>query len=479
MDYLPIFLDIRDRQVLIDGGGSVATRRAERALAAGASVTVFDPAPCAELLDMQGHDRLDIHLRPAEKADIDLCRLAYGASEDRARDDALHSWCRAAQVLCNVADLPEHCDFITPSIVDRSPIVVAISTGGTAPVVARILRARIEATLPAAFGRLAAFASGFRAIIAKTIDDGRSRRHFWERMIEGPAGDFFLSGAENRAKAQIIDDLEAEASGTSTPVGEVYLVGAGPGDPDLLTFKALRLMQRADVVLYDRLVGDEIMSLVRRDAERIYVGKLPTEHTLQQEDISKLMVKLAKQGNRVLRLKGGDPYIFGRGGEEIQELAASGIGFQVVPGITAASGSSTYAGIPLTHRDHAQSCTFVTAHGKGGVLDLDWDALIRKGQTVAVYMGLSNLPALTQGFAERGVDMTTPVAVIENGTRPNQRVITASLAEIADRSRENGLKSPAMIIIGSVVTLREQLSWTKLDRTAHAMSLSSSQTPDL
>lgn len=479
MDYLPIFLDIRGRRVLVDGGGTVAARRAERALDCGADVAVFDPHPEPELLDLQARDGLVVHHRAPDATDLEGCAVAWGASEDRARDARLAEWCREANILCNIADLPERCDFITPSIVDRSPIVVAISTGGTAPVIARILRARIEATLPAAFGRLAEFASGFRAVIARTIDSGRARRHFWERMIEGPAGDFFLSGAVDRAKAQIVDDLEAEASGTAAPVGEVYLVGAGPGDPDLLTFKALRLMQRADVVLYDRLVGDEIMALVRRDAERIYVGKLPKEHTMQQEDISGLMVRLAKEGRRVLRLKGGDPYIFGRGGEEIEELAASGIAFQVVPGITAASGSGTYAGIPLTHRDHAQSCLFVTAHGRDGVLDLDWDVLIRPGQTVAVYMGLSNLPLLAEGFAARGVDMTTPVAVIQNGTRPDQRVVTAPLAQIADRVRDEGMKSPCMIIIGSVVSLRDQLNWKRLDRTSHAMRLAPETTPDI
>lgn len=479
MEYLPIFLDIRSRKVLVDGGGAAAARRAERALDCGAQVAVFDPDPGADLSGLSGRDRFSLYRRLPEAADLIGCAIAWGTSGEAGRDDRLQVWCHSTGVLCNIADVAEKCDFITPSIVDRSPIVVAISTGGTAPVIARILRARIEATLPAAFGRLAEFASGFRDSIARTITTGRDRRRFWERMIEGPAGDFFLSGAVDRATAQIDDDLKAEASGGSKPVGEVYLVGAGPGDPDLLTFRALRLMQRADVVLYDRLVGDEIMALVRRDAERIYVGKLPRDHTMQQEDISKLMVRLAQQGNRVLRLKGGDPYIFGRGGEEIEELAAAGVAFQVVPGITAASGGGTYAGIPLTHRDHAQSVTFITAHGRDGVLDVDWDVLVRKGQTVAVYMGLGNLPVLTDGCARRGVDMTTPVAVIQNGTRPDQKVVTGTLADIAARVAEAGLQSPAMILIGSVVTLRDQLNWKRLDRSAHTMSLGAETTRDI
>lgn len=479
MDYLPIFLDIRGRKVLVDGGGAAAARCAERALDCGAQVVVCDPDPGVDLSGLTGRDRLELLLRLPRAGDLDGCAVAWGACEDATRDDRLHGWCRDRGVLCNISDVTEKCDFITPSIVDRSPIVVAISTGGSAPVIARILRARIEATLPAAFGRLAAFASGFRSVIADRIAGGRARRHFWERMIEGPAGDFFLSGAVDRARAQVEADLDAETSGGAKPVGEVYLVGAGPGDPDLLTFRALRLMQRADVVLHDRLVDDEIMALVRRDAKRIYVGKLPQDHTMPQQDISRLMVSLAQQGNRVLRLKGGDPYIFGRGGEEIEELAAAGIAVQVVPGITAASGAGTYAGIPLTHRDHAQSVTFITAHGRDGVLDVDWDVLVRKGQTVAVYMGLGNLAVLTDGFARRGVEMATPVAVIQNGTRPDQKVVTGTLADIAAKVAEAGLQSPAMILIGSVVTLREQLNSKRLDRTAHAMRLAPGTTPKM
>ncbi len=353
--------------------------------------------------------------------------------------------------------MPERCDFLTPSIVDRSPIVVAISTGGAAPVIARILRARIETYLSPAYGRLAAFVGGFRERIARAIGDGRARRDFWERMIEGPAGDRFLAGDAQAAAQQIEEDLVHEARGDGRSMGEVYLVGAGPGDPDLLTFRALRLMQRADVVLYDRLIGDDILSLVRRDARRIYVGKLPHDHTMAQEDISALIARLAGEGNRVLRLKGGDPFIFGRGGEEIETLMEAGVPFRVVPGITAAAGCGACAGIPLTHRDHAQSCLFVTAHGRDGVLDLDWEVLVRPAQTVAVYMGLSNLPVLVEGFARHGVDMATEVAVIENGTLPDQRVVTGHLADIAARVQAAGMQSPAMIIIGSVVRLRERL----------------------
>ncbi len=471
MDFLPIFLNLRGRVVVVDGGTSTATRRAERALEAGAHVRIFDPEPEASVLALNTRDNVDLHRRLPEADDLAGCTVAWGSSGDADRDLALLGLAKAAKVLCNVADEAEQGDFITPSIVDRSPVVVAISTGGAAPIFSRILHARIEATLPVAYGRLAEFVGGFRQKILDAVPDARMRRHFWERMIDGPAGDFFLAGNLARAEAQITDDLLTTATGGENTAGEVYLVGAGPGDPELLTFRALRLMQRADVVLYDRLLGDDILSLVRREAERINVGKKAKDHTMAQESISQLLVRLARDGKRVLRLKGGDPYIFGRGGEEIAELAEAGIPFQVVPGITAASGCSTYAGIPLTHRDHAQSCTFITAHGKDGVLDLDWDILIRDGQTVAVYMGLGSLGSLSAGFLERGMTGETPVAVVENGTRPSQKTVTGTLSNIAQRVEKAELKGPAIIVIGSVVTLRDQLNWQSLDRTAYALTL--------
>ena len=479
MDYLPIFLDIRGRKVLVDGGITIAARRVERALDAGARVLAFDPDPGEELTAFEGHDRFELHRRLSTAEDAADCAVIYGASENPERDASLIRWARETGALCNIADDPDQCDFITPSIVDRSPIVVAVSTGGAAPIIARIFRARIETALPAAYGRLATFTSSFRARIADTFSDGRERRHFWERMIDGPAGDFFLSGNEKAAQDQIDADLKAARTGGAVRTGEVYMVGAGPGDPDLLNFRALRLMQRADVVLYDRLVSKDILALVRRDAERVFVGKQPKRHVMAQEEIVELMIRLAREGNRVLRLKGGDPYMFGRGGEEIEELTAAGVNFQVVPGINAASGCSAYAGIPLTHRDHAQSCIFVTAHGKDGVLDLDWDILIRERQTVAVFMGLSNLRLLTDGFRKHGVDMETPVAVVQNGTRIDQKVVTGTLATIAARAEAEALESPAMILIGSVVSLHTKLYWQNFDRTAYPMSLSSEKTPDL
>jgi len=473
MDYLPIFLDIKDRRVIVDGGDTVAARRVERALSAGAKVEVFNAELSGEFRELRDHENLTHFTRALAESDLVDAAVAYGASEDHTRDALLFAAARKHGVLANVADVSAYCDFITPSVVDRSPLVVAISSGGSAPVIARILRARIESLLPPAYGRLAEFVGRFRDQVGDQIKKTMDRRRFWENAIEGPVGDLFLAGSAESAEKHLLADLAAEtAENPGQKIGEVYLVGAGPGDPDLLTFRALRLMQRADVVLYDRLVGDDIISLIRRDAERVYVGKQPQQHTMQQEDISQLLVDLALQGKRVLRLKGGDPFIFGRGGEEIEKLAEHDIPFQVVPGVTAAAGCAAYSGIPLTHRDHAQSCMFVTAHGKDGVLGLDWETLIRPSQTLAVYMGLSNLKCLKDEIVARGVNIDTPAAIIDNGTRENQRVVVGTLNDLVEKAEEAELKGPSIIVIGSVVTLHDKLKWfSKREESHFRMSL--------
>jgi uroporphyrin-III C-methyltransferase/precorrin-2 dehydrogenase/sirohydrochlorin ferrochelatase len=307
---------------------------------------------------------------------------------------------------------------------------------------------------------LAEFAGSYRDRIKKSIPNGTRRRRFWETMIAGPVAEHIFSGQIEQAQS-LMENLLDEAARDSDkqPIGEVYLVGTGPGDPDLLTFRALRLMQQADVVLYDRLIGEGILNLVRRDAQRIYVGKLPKNHTVPQEEIGKMLIRLAQEGKRVLRLKGGDPFVFGRGGEEIETLSEHGITFQVIPGVTAATGCAAYAGIPLTHRDHAQACIFVTGHEKDGALNLNWSSLIQPRQTVVVYMGLSSLEAITKGFIMHGADPETPAAIIENGTRESQRVESGTLASLPDKTAEARISSPALIIVGSVVTLRDKLSW--------------------
>ncbi|GGD22376.1 siroheme synthase CysG [Sinisalibacter lacisalsi] len=471
MDYLPIFLDVAGKKIVVDGGTTVAARRIERALSAGAKVHSFDPEPGEEVRAFFGHERLTHHDRLPKETDFEDCHVAYGASEVAQRDDALYRWAKAHGALANVADEKEYCDFITPSVVERDPLTIAISTGGAAPVVARILRARVEAMLPAAYGRLADFLSGYRDRIAEKIKGGTARRRFWENMIEGPVGDAFLAGDEALADELIRNDL-AQGGAEKLHRGEVWLVGAGPGDPDLLTFKALRMMQHADVVLYDRLIGPGMLDLVRRDAERINVGKQAGNHVMTQEETTALIIKLASEGKRVLRLKGGDPFIFGRGGEELEDVAAHGIPVIVVPGITAAAGCGASAGIPLTHRAHAQAVTFVTAHGKDGLLPHDWKRLARHDQTVVVYMGLRFVGEIAAAAMAQGVEPSMPIAVIDNGTRTTQRVVVGTLEDIGEKVAKARLKGPALIVIGSVVTMRDTLGIDVTAREeAHTMEL--------
>lgn len=460
MDQLPVFFNVKDRWVAVVGGGMAAARKAEIALQAGARVKVFAERICEEFNELEAGERLAAVPRVPLAEDLDGCALVYCASEDMSQNHAAHASAKTARVPCNVVDVPELCDFTMPSIVDRSPIVIAVSTAGTSPILGRMIKARLETLLPASYGRAAALVGRYRKKVADTLKDFQQRRRFWERILDGPVVDLELAGQHAEAVAEFDAQLEAAARGVELRhQGEVYLVGAGPGDPDLLTFKALRLMQRADVVLYDRLVGEGILNLVRRDAERVYVGKVPEEHTLAQDEISRMLLRLAQEGKRVLRLKGGDPFIFGRGGEEIELLAEAGVPFQVVPGITAATGCAAYAGIPLTHRDHAQACVFVTGHTKDGQLDLDLNALLQPRQTVAVYMGLAHLAELAHAFIEKGAAPSLPVALVDNGTRPNQRVLIGTLSTIAEKAVKAGVKGPAMVIVGSVVRLREKLDW--------------------
>ena len=460
MDHLPIYLDVRAKKILVVGGGTVAARKAEMALRAGAHVTVIAEDLGEDFRDIAGHEHLTHRTGAVSKADFKDCLLCYGAADDPELDQRLHAFAKESGTLVNVADSPKLCDYIMPAVVDRSPLVIGISSSGASPAIARMIKARLESMIPAGYGRLVSILGSFREQVMQRLKHSRSRRRFWEHVAEGPVADLVLSGDEESARTRIRAEIESAAKDQKAETtGEVYLVGAGPGDPDLLTFRALHLIQRADVVLYDRLIGAPILNLVRRDAERIYVGKLPQDHTLPQEDISRLLVRLAQEGKRVLRLKGGDPFIFGRGGEEIEALAAEGIPFQVVPGITAASGCAAYAGIPLTHRDHAQTCVLVTGHGKDGKLDLDWETLLRPRQTVAIYMGLSSLGQLTQSLIDQGADPALPAAVIDNGTRATQRVVTGNLETLEARAAEAGLKGPALIIIGTVATLRDKLKW--------------------
>jgi uroporphyrin-III C-methyltransferase/precorrin-2 dehydrogenase/sirohydrochlorin ferrochelatase len=460
MDHLPIFLNVRGTRSLVVGDGFLAARKADLLLRAGCKLTVIAPTLGDELAHLAQRHDFDHKTGELTAQDLAGCKVVFGCSRDQAINRKLCDLAEAAGILVNITDDPGSCDFIMPAIVDRSPLLVAIASSGTSPLLTRMLRARFESDIPAAYGRLAEFAGSYRDRIKKSIPNGTRRRRFWETMIAGPVAEHIFSGQIEQAQSLMENLLdEAARDGDKQPIGEVYLVGTGPGDPDLLTFRALRLMQQADVVLYDRLIGEGILNLVRRDAQRIYVGKLPKNHTVPQEEIGKMLIRLAQEGKRVLRLKGGDPFVFGRGGEEIETLSENGITFQVIPGVTAAIGCAAYAGIPLTHRDHAQGCIFVTGHEKDGELNLNWSSLIQPRQTVVVYMGLSSLGLITEGFITHGADPQTPAAIIENGTREGQRVITGTLASLPDKTAEAGIKSPALIIVGSVVTLKDKLSW--------------------
>ena len=453
MDFLPIFMNVKGRLCLVVGGGEVAKRKAGVLLEAGAKVRVVAPEIDPSLSEQAGVVSIVARF---DEQHLEGVMLVIAATNDRGVNEYVSVHARERNIPVNVVDDPELCSFIMPAIMDRSPLMVAFSSGGASPVLTRMMRGKLESLIPQNFSRLAAFAERFREQVKQRVTNPAKRRIFWENALDGVVAEKVLTGDEISAESMLQQMLADE---DNIVRGEVYLVGAGPGDPDLLTFRALRLMQKADVVVYDNLVSKPIVDMTRRDAERIYVGKKRADHTLRQEEINALLVRLAHEGKRVLRLKGGDPFIFGRGGEEIETLAAENIPFQVVPGITAASGVASYAGIPLTHRDYAQSCMFVTGHLKDGTMNLDWDALARPRQTVVVYMGLHGLDTLCAKLVEHGLPKATPIAIVQQGTTQNQRVVTGTLSTLPGIAAVEKLHAPTLIIIGGVVTLREKLQW--------------------
>jgi uroporphyrin-III C-methyltransferase/precorrin-2 dehydrogenase/sirohydrochlorin ferrochelatase len=457
MDYLPIFIAIRNKPCIVVGGGEVAARKVSLLLQAGADVLVVAPQ-LAETLAQQVA-KGDVRHRAREFAadDLDGAHLVIAATDNEDVNRKVALAAEARRIPVNVVDSPALCSFVMPAIIDRSPLVMAVSSGGAAPVLARLLRARLESLIPASYGRLARLAGQFRDQVKKRFTRSADRRIFWEKILQGPIAELVYSGQDAAAASALQKAIDSESGAPNQ--GEVYLVGGGPGDPDLLTFRALRLMQQADVVVYDRLVAPPVLELVRRDAERIYVGKERNNHALRQEEINALLVRLAREGKRVVRLKGGDPFIFGRGGEEIATLAAEGIPFQVVPGITAAAGCAAYSGIPLTHRDHSQSVVFVTGHLQDGSVDLNWKALAHPQQTVVFYMGLHGVPTICRELVNHGLPATTPVALVQQGTTPNQRVFTSTLQALPELVKKEDIKPPTLIIVGTVVNLHDQLKW--------------------
>ena len=458
MDFLPLFYKLENRQVLLVGGGQVALRKAKFLLRANASIKLVAIEICAELQQVLAEDKHEKIERGFDDDDVKGVVLIVAATSNLTLNKQVADAAAMHNIPVNVVDQPDLCTYIFPSIVDRSPLVVAVSSSGKSPVLARLLRSRLETLIPAGYGKLTTFLGDFRTKVKNRIDTFSSRMRFWEKVINGPAAELLLAGKASQAES-LVETMLSDFDNAEYSQGEVYLVGAGPGDPDLLTFRALRLMQQADVVLFDRLVAPEILNMTRLDAEKIHVGKKRAKHTMEQEEISTLLVTLAQSGKRVLRLKGGDPFIFGRGGEEIEHLAEAKIPFQVVPGITAASGCSSYAGIPLTHRDYAQSVTFVTGHMKNNQCDLNWEQLVQKGQTVVIYMGLIGLPYICEQLIKHGRGSDTPIALIQQGTTSQQKIYTGDLTSLPVIIEKEEVKAPTLIIIGEVVSLHERLAW--------------------
>jgi len=450
MNHLPIFLDVRATRCLVVGGGEVAARKVRVLKEAGAQVVVVAPELCATLSAWKAADEL-IHIeRVFDAADVAGARIVIAATNHSPTNKLVSAAATAAHIPVNVVDHPGLCTFIMPSIIDRSPVLVAVSSGGASPVLARLLRARLETVIGSAYGQLATFMARRRTLVRRHIPGSDDRRHFWERILQGPVAELLLGGRTDAARDLFAQEL---AEPTRQTAGFVSLVGAGPGDPDLLTLRALRLMQEADVIVYDRLVAPPILALCRRDANRIDVGKSAGHHAMPQEAINQLLVDLASTGQRVVRLKGGDPFIFGRGGEEIDTLVSANIAFQVVPGITAALGCAAYGDLPLTHREYAQSCVFVAGHSQKDGLALNWSALAQPHQTIVFYMGVSAVSTISRELIAHGLAPTTPAALVERGTTPDQRVLTGTLADLPEIVGREVVKPPTLVIIGEIVRL--------------------------
>ncbi|OLF38514.1 MULTISPECIES: uroporphyrinogen-III C-methyltransferase [unclassified Psychrobacter] len=513
MNTFPLFFKLEDRKVLIVGGGDVALRKADLLSRAGACITILAPNISAEIQALLSDDKHELIYKNYNKTYMSGARVIIAATDDETLNHQVHADASNLNIPVNVVDTPHLCDFIFPAIVDRNPIVIGISSNGKAPVLARLLRARLETLIPQGYGKLAKLAGEFRAEVKTKIPTLTGRRQFWERAFEGQVSQLMFAGNEREATAQLKADLESTAAAiessanrsvdpdahnpanspaTTTSqhsqshsteslsatapvatdeltvtqskparaaVGEVYIVGAGPGDPELLTFKALRLMQQADIVYYDALVSPQVLDLCRRDADKVFVGKKRSNHAVAQLGINELLINSAKQGRRVVRLKGGDPFIFGRGGEEIESLRAHGLPYQVVPGITAANAAASYAGIPLTHRDHSQSVRFVTGFLKAGAPNEKFENLLDTNETVVFYMGLHSLARLTTGLINAGRSSETPIAIVSNASMPNQQVLTGTLESIVELQEQNQLPTPALLIMGDVVALHNDLAW--------------------
>jgi len=459
MEFLPVFLQLKGQGALVVGGEESALSKLQLLSQAGATITLvaqrLHPQVEAWLAQQTG---VNWQQRGFQGQDVAQKKLVFIASEDEALTQEVYAAAQAQGIPVNAIDQPEHCSFIMPSIIDRSPLVIAVSSSGACPRLSRMVRAQLERLFPHQYGRLAALMAQMRDETKHLLGSAEERRRFWDKIFASPLIEMFLSGQEERAKQALWAEVKAPKL-EAKAYGQVALVGAGPGDPDLLTIRALRLIQNADVLVYDRLVNPAILDFARREATRIYVGKQASRHVVPQEGINQLLVDLAREGKLVVRLKGGDPFIFGRGGEELDRLKEFGVDFQVVPGITAASGCGAYAGIPLTHRDHAQSLRLITGHLKEGDLDLDWASLAKPGQTLVFYMGLATAPIIAQRLQAQGLPASYPVALVEKGTLAGQKTHLTTLAGLPALAARPDIEPPALLIIGTVVNLHQQLRW--------------------
>jgi uroporphyrin-III C-methyltransferase/precorrin-2 dehydrogenase/sirohydrochlorin ferrochelatase len=456
--YFPVFFDLAGQTVLVVGGGEVALRKVALLLRAGAQVRVVAPHIEPALAALAGDESLTLFVREFVPDDLCEARLVVVATDQHAVNRFIATLCEARRIPVNVVDDRAASRFIVPALIDRDPVLVAVSTGGSSPVLARRLREKLEALVAPKIGAAARWLDGLRPGARRRLRDTAARRRYFESLVDGAPLERFLAGDESGAQ-RLAQQLLFSDAGAPHPTGHVTLVGAGPGDPDLLTLKALRALQDADVILYDRLVSAGVLDMARRDAKLVCVGKSAGSDSTAQADINALLIEQARRGLRVVRLKGGDPFMFGRGGEELQALAEAKIDFSVIPGITAAAGCAAYAGIPLTHREHAQSVSFVTGHADRAGKEPDWRALCAKGHTAVFYMGLGRLEHIVGRLLAAGADAGTPAALIASGTLPQQRVVAGTLADLVARAARAQLQSPSLLIVGEVVALQSSLGW--------------------
>ena len=458
MSYLPLFIETTGKKCLIVGGGKVASRKLIPILKAKMKVTLISPEVIEEIeLNFQKNENLKIIKRKFEPEDIEGQFLIIAATNEKTTNQKIAKLSKDNNILVNMAEDSLSGNTLIPSVVDRDPIKIAVSSGAASPILTRLVKTKLETVIPYSFSKLADIMMEYRDVVKKNFLKISDRRKFWEAFLDGPVSEMVLSGHIDKAKKALDESLKENKFLEKT--GEVYLVGAGPGDPELLSFKALRLMQKADIVIYDRLVSRPIMNLIRQDAEKIYVGKQRADHAMPQENINQLLARLALEGKKVLRLKGGDPFIFGRGGEEIESLIKDDIPFQIVPGITAASGCASYAGIPLTHRDHSQACIFVTGHLRDGTVNLNWEMLAHEKQTLIFYMGMHGSKIICEELIKHGLSDETPAALIVKGTTEDQEVIIGDLKNMPKIIMERKIVPPTLLIIGDVVKLHNKLKW--------------------